>query len=318
MATLTMETYRGLPVCRLTAGDYTARICPEMGGNLIQFSHGQLGVEAMRTPPDAETLRANPNVYGMPLLFPPNRIVDGTYTFQGRTYTFPINEPARHNFIHGTLSQTSMAIVDKAADVAEASITLQYQATADAPYLAFPHAFTVTLAYVLHTKNGLTQCVTVQNNSAMDMPFGLGFHTAFHAPPNSRVSATIGRECLIEQGRFRPTGAYLDTSPQRDLLLGEGLPPQAGPVSNLYENRGGCVVIQHADPAAQVIYEVDEGYRFFMLWNQNAAQDFFCPEPQTWTVDAPNSPLPHEETGFDAIAPGDGRTLLSRLSIRRI
>ena len=42
------------------------------------------------------------------LLIPfPNRIENGEYTFEGKTYTLPIDEHERHNAIHATASARS-------------------------------------------------------------------------------------------------------------------------------------------------------------------------------------------------------------------
>ncbi|HML47017.1 MAG TPA: hypothetical protein PKE04_09760, partial [Clostridia bacterium] len=210
----------------LRAGDLIARICPSMGGNVIQFGNSSAGVEALRIPPDARTLRDNPNVYGMPLLFPPNRICGGTYTFQGRTYAFPINEPERNNFIHGTLSSTNFSVMEELETPEYAAFSMEYAATPEEPYLAFPHAFTLTLRYVLHESEGLAQTVTVRNDSEQDMPFGLGFHTAFNAPVEAdcRLTLTAGREWLLERPRIRPNGQYAEGTPLQQALNGSGLP----------------------------------------------------------------------------------------------
>ena len=45
---------------------------------------------------------------------------------------------------------------------------------------------------------------------------------------------------------------------------------------------------------------------------------YVCPEPQTWTIDAPNSSLPPEISGFDAIAKGDKRMLEAKLYFEKI
>ena len=318
MEAIARELYHDIPVLRLQAGAFVARLCPDMGGNLIQFGNPSRGAEALRTPPDFETLRTNPNVYGTPLLFPPNRVCDGTYAFQGRTYTFPINEPDRNNFIHGTLSGTPFAVLEERAEADCAAVTLGYAATVDKPYLRFPHAFTLTLRYELRAGGDLTQTVTVRNDSSLDMPFGLGFHTALHTPADAdcRLTLTAGREWLLERTRVRPNGQYAVETPLHQALNGNGLPLQGTQLSNLVENTGNRMVLTHAKPRATLTYEVDPGYRYFMLWNPSPDCGFVCVEPQTWTVDAPNSPLPWSESGCDASAPGDFRRLSARLSLR--
>ncbi len=67
-------------------GDYTALLVPSMGANLVRFAHTRLGVEVLRTPAQDESdeFRRRPHVYGLPILFPPNRIADGRFESDGR------------------------------------------------------------------------------------------------------------------------------------------------------------------------------------------------------------------------------------------
>ncbi|MGI6636418.1 MAG: hypothetical protein ACOX7B_14815 [Christensenellales bacterium] len=95
----------------------------------------------MRTLPTEEAFQKYPNVYGMPLLFPPNRIRDGRFAFRSRTYIFPINEPARNHHIHGLLSVMPF----QTAEIRKDRVRLVYREGAQAPYLGFPHIFTVML-----------------------------------------------------------------------------------------------------------------------------------------------------------------------------
>ena len=84
--------FHGLRAVEFSKGDYTALVIPEIGANLVRLCHTGLGAEILRTPAadEIETFRRRPQVFGMPLLFPPNRIADGRYEFDGRTYRFPI------------------------------------------------------------------------------------------------------------------------------------------------------------------------------------------------------------------------------------
>ena len=50
-------------------------------------------------------------------------------------------------------------------------------------------------------------------------------------------------------------------------------------------------------------YEVSENYRFWILWNDKGHNGYFCPEPMTAMIDAPNLNLPKEQTGYQELAP---------------
>ncbi|NLA97536.1 MAG: hypothetical protein GX836_04935 [Spirochaetales bacterium] len=88
---ITEETCNGISGYRLFSGGYSAFICAHMGANCIQLTKDD--VSLLRTPPSREQFAAQQNLYGIPLLFPPNRTKDGRYMFKGREYRFPINEP---------------------------------------------------------------------------------------------------------------------------------------------------------------------------------------------------------------------------------
>ena len=155
---------------RLHSHSYEANILEERGGNCIRLAID--GIEALRTPDtltDFDT--ENPYLYGMPLLYPPNRISDGWFTFQERKHLFPINEPAIGCFLHGELHRTPFQVIEQSSKY----VQLQYQATTQQPYMTFPHAFTLTLAYRLNM-DGLHQQATFTNDSKQDMPVALALH----------------------------------------------------------------------------------------------------------------------------------------------
>ena len=51
-------------------------------------------------------------------------------------------------------------------------------------------------------------------------------------------------------------------------------------------------------------YEVSDGYHFWILWNDRGEKHYFCPEPMTAMIDAPNLDMPAEKTGFTELSTG--------------
>ena len=129
-------------IIELCGGGYTARINLSRGANCISLRHSATGARILREPPDPMRLD-NPYLYGMPLLFPVNRISGGRFVFAGREYVFPVNEPNTGCHLHGTLHETPFAVTARSGD----SLTAEYTADAAHPYLSFPHAFTLRLSY---------------------------------------------------------------------------------------------------------------------------------------------------------------------------
>lgn len=307
-----------LPAYELTAGGYRAVVCPALGGNCLQLTHLETGAELLRTPESLDEVKANPNVYGTPFLFPPNRIAGASYEFEDRRYTFPANGD-RGTHIHGLLSRTAFEVKTTETAEDEARIVLEYAATGEKPYLTFPHAFRVRISLTLN-QGGLSHRIDIFNDSDSNMPCGAGFHTTLRAPfmPDGREEDCLftlgaGREWLLPETTI-PDGRTQETSELHSALTGAGVIPCKQILSRLFEQKGPAVVRDAASGRA-IIYTVDESIRFWMLYNKDAKQRFLCTEPQTWMNDAPNRPFPDEETGFAWIAPGSSMTIRTNLKL---
>ena len=318
MSAIRKSSIISLPAYELTAGGYRAFICPALGGNCLRLTHLETGAELVRTPLCHEDVKINPNVYGTPFLFPPNRIAGASYEFEGRLYSFPANGD-RGTHIHGLLSRSPFEVVLLECDERCARIALEFAATEEAPYLSFPHAFRVRLTLTLD-ENGLSHLVEIFNDSDRNMPCGAGFHTTLRAPfmPEGREEDCLftlgaGREWLLPE-TFIPDGRTQETSVLHEALCGSGMIPCTLPLSNLFEQKGPAVLKDTASGRA-VVYTVDENIRFWMVYNKDAKQRFLCPEPQSWMNDAPNRPFPAEETGLRYIAPGEVMTIRTNLKL---
>lgn len=298
-----LDTWDGLQAVRLTGGGYEALILPAFGANCIKLRHIASGADLFRTPPGAAALRSDPNVYGLPLLFPPNRIRDGFYIFQGRRYAFPINEPSRHHHIHGFLSSSLFRW--------EGGGDFTYRADKSHPYLSFPHGFTMKRSYALDER-GLNQTLSVSNDSELDMPLGVGFHASWNVPliPGEKAEdyalcIPADRQWLTDPRSIIPTGEILADSPVLCRLREGTLHPEGQALSCLMA--WGAGPIRLTGPRGALVCRQDGAFPFVMLWNGGGGKGFVCPEPQTWLTDAPNLPFPRAETGFAALAPGEKR-----------
>lgn len=290
------ETWQGMDAVRMTGGGYEAVILPEFGANCVSLTHLKSGIAMLRTPRDHQEMQAGPNVYGLPILFPPNRIRDGVYCFDGRKYVFPINEPARHHHIHGFLSATAFS---ECADG-----VFEYRATREMPYLNFPHAFTMRRSYRLDER-GMTHTIEVVNDSDTRMPLGIGVHAAWNVPQADwQLHIPVRRRWLLDE-RILPTGESVEHDALTDAMRAGTLCPEETAMSCLLETENGEISLVGEHHA--IVCDMDARFRFVMMWNGGGGQRFVCPEPQTWMVDAPNLSLPAEITGFDALEPSERR-----------
>jgi aldose 1-epimerase len=84
-------------------------------------------------------------------------------------------------------------------------------------------------------------------------------------------------------------------------------------VRNGREFRGA--ILEDTDAGRRIVYEVENGFKHWMVYNGNGSQGFICPEPQTWMVNAPNLDLPDEVTGFGQLQPGQCRQETCRIYV---
>lgn len=105
----------------------------------------------------------------------PNRIEDGTYRFGGVTAHVPLDEPDRHNAIHGLVRWLTWR-VDEHTDT---SVRLSCVV---APQPAYPWRLALALNYEL-SGTGLIVEASAENRSLVDAPFGIGAHPYLDAGP---------------------------------------------------------------------------------------------------------------------------------------
>ena len=178
-------------IVKLQACDYTALINSERGANCISLRNSRYNTEILREP-DTTGVLENPYLYGMPILYPVNRISGGVFEFEGRTYKFPINEPETNCHLHGMLHCEEFEMTERGDNFVKCVF--------EKPYLDFPHRFRIEILYKL-SEEGLEQRTKITNLSDTNMPNFLGFHTTFNVPflsnsvsENIRLFAEVGDE----------------------------------------------------------------------------------------------------------------------------
>lgn len=287
----------------LQAGGYTATINPNRGANCISLRNREYGVKILREPNYGNL--DNPYLYGMPILYPNNRISGGRFVFEGREYVFPINESATNCHIHGFLHETPFKVVKKAADY----VVCEYRATKENPYWKFPHCFSIKILYLL-SENGLVCDTEICNESGENMPNFLGFHTTFNVPfltdGNSEDVCVLAEvKDLVERNMqvYLPTGKILPNDEVTEKLCRGGFMPFEKVISRQYFKKdGGRVALTDKKRKLSVVYEIDEKFGFRLLYNGNA-DEYICIEPQTCMANAPNTPFARQYAGFDYIKP---------------
>ena len=92
-------------IIELKHNDYSAKIDVDNGATCISLKNLKYKASLLR---ECEGEKNTPYLYGMPVLFPANRIETGAFEFEGRVYKFPVTEERTNCFIHGDLCQKNI------------------------------------------------------------------------------------------------------------------------------------------------------------------------------------------------------------------
>ncbi|QYR23258.1 aldose 1-epimerase [Paenibacillus sp. sptzw28] len=309
--------YQGEKAVWLKSGRYEAAILPEIGGNLIAFRDNENGYRFLHepTPDEMESFKARPFIHGIPVLVPPNRFEDGKFPWNGKTYEFPVNEPATGNHLHGFVHSETWDVEDFGQTVNESFVTVALKVDEQhAVYKFLPHKFTIKLRYTL-SDAGLSQHILVRNDGEDVMPCLFAFHTAVNAPfapggsaKDYRVKLTIGERWELNE-RMLPTGKFQPLKAEEELLKGEGINPFFEAMDNHYtavaQNGRNRMELTDTKLGLTLVYDVGTSYKQWMIWNNGATEGFFCPEPQINLVNAPHVDLSADEIGLFSLAPGE-------------
>lgn len=298
-------------------GGYVASFRSDLGGNCYRLFHEASGAEILRTPKDEAELFEEIFLFGNAILFPPNRIRGGKFTFEGREYAFPVNEAATGCHLHGALYKKPFAITKQTKN----AVTFTFQAKAG-EYLSFPHAFTIKRSYTLD-ENGLSECVETYNDSEENMPFMLAFHTTLNVPflqgadgGDCTLTLPVAREQVRDE-RYLPTLAYVGGRARENALCKGEYRITENAVSSLYESTGNVATITDGTNKWQVGYEASEAYKYRMLWRrENAA--FVVVEPQTCAIDCFHLETSPSEKGLLIIPPHKSLRLYTRFFAQSI
>lgn len=311
------------PAVEGTNGILRMTVVPNWGGTLISLYHIGKQLELLRVPSSYDAYARDRCVYGMPVLFPPNRIADGTFTFNNHSYQFDITEPALNNHEHGLVIGEAWDTPIGAITRKSVSISTGISSSGRANLLAqFPHHFRITSTYTLRG-NRLEVKTKVSNLGHDPFPWGLGYHTTFRLPlkddtgePGDACAfkANVGHQWLLNS-RFLPTGEISLGTITRSIR--EGMPVNACPLDDIFSVDSGPNEVTLIDSHAGVgiTYDCDNTFKFWVFYNDDGNHGYLSTEPYTWVTNAPNLPLPPEITGLSVLQPGDEVILSSSITV---
>ena len=208
MFTATRERDQGYEVVKLAGAGHEVRILPANGFNLYAWTYE--GGEILMKPAD---INAFGSKYGIPVLFPtPNRVKNGQYTWQGRTYT--MKKRGEKVVRHGLVMDELFTVTELCADEKKARCSAQIVLTPDSGvFEGYPFPCTLRITYTL-TSEGVRMDARITNDGADMMPFGFAVHPYFSKRGDANrcfIKVPVRRyyetdENLIPTGRILPAG----------------------------------------------------------------------------------------------------------------
>jgi aldose 1-epimerase len=301
-------------------------LVPAWGSNVISLRSRKTNLQLLRVPNSAEAYREVPVLYGIPILFPPNRIEDGSFIFHDKVYQFDLNEPETHNHSHGLVFNEAWSLLDCQQEGNAIILTTEFN-SADVPHVLrqFPHHFRIRMVYKLEDAE-LQQTATIYNDSEASFPWGLGYHTTFNFPfdpgtPLSQCVFSLDAEQMWELNeRFLPTGV-LKNFPYRDalkhgmILEGYALDDAFLSSASSIFNNNNEVILRDVVSGLQLTYRCDASFKHWVIYNDDGKQGYLCPEPYTWITNAPNLTLSPKITGLQVLEPHEEKSVRSTIQI---
>ncbi|HEX8181241.1 MAG TPA: aldose 1-epimerase [Pyrinomonadaceae bacterium] len=261
----------------------TAEIAPALGCNCFAF-----GTDLPVLEPVADTeFRQRPTSYGIPILFPfPNRIRDGRFSFQGRTFTI---NPPRHGFVRDKAWQL---VAHGASDEAGAWLTARFDARdyAEQVLTQFPFPFRLVVTYRLRA-DSLEMETVAENTGDAPMPAGFGIHPYFRRPTHGTLTVPAGKRWELADSL--PTGRLLDVADAYDLQQGADV--RALQLDDIFtgvtadeDGLTRCVLTDET-AGRQTIVEFDaREFPHVVVYTPPAPRQAICIEPNTCPTDAFN------------------------------
>lgn len=318
---INLTEFNGTPVVEFSAGGYTAMVAYEIGSNVIRLHDDKNGIEFFRFREDnpADTIKQSAEVWGLPTLYLPNRFADGVLKTTDAVYQLPVNEKAPYNnHIHGFLHKRVHTVANLHVDDNCAVVKTRYRYDENDEFFKYlPIRFVAEYTFTL-SECGLEHKIRITNLSDKMLPMSLATHTTINSPfvdggkeENIRLTVPVIKRCELNE-RCLPTEKLLDLSDtDKEYLSGDRKPVLQNVDNEMFitdctefdGQKFHGVIAKDIESGKKICYEVSDEYKFWIVWNDKGFNGYFCPEPMTAMIDAPNLSLPAEITGYREIKP---------------
>jgi len=260
------------------AGDQQA-VVVEVGGGLRSYS---VGGRDLVDGYSADEMSSSGR--GQVLIPWPNRLQDGTYDFDGQRHQLPLNEPERHNAIHGLVRWAPWTIVEREPD----RVTMEHVLH---PQPGYPFSLRIQIEYGL-SHGGLKVRTTATNIGSDACPYGSGAHpylTLGTASINRLELRAPARTVLLSDERGLPIVAQAVEGTAYDFRKLRRIDSTVldHAFTDLERDHDGLARVELRDPdnKTQVSLWVDHSYSYLMLFTgdplANVRRRSLAVEPMT-------------------------------------
>jgi len=262
----------------IVAGDQQA-VVVEVGGGLRSYS---VGGRDLVDGYSADEMSSSGR--GQVLIPWPNRLQDGTYDFDGQRHQLPLNEPERHNAIHGLVRWAPWTIVEREPD----RVTMEHVLY---PQPGYPFSLRIRIEYGL-SHGGLKVRTTATNIGSDACPYGSGAHpymTLGTATINRLELRAPARTVLQSDERGLPIDAQTVEGTEYDFRKFRRIDSTVldHAFTDLERDHDGLARVELRDPdnKTQVSLWVDQSYSYLMLFTgdplANVRRRSLAVEPMT-------------------------------------
>ena len=259
----------------------------------------------------------SPGRNGTPVLFPfPNRIRDGKYAFEGKSYEIPVG--TKVHAIHGFAIAAKWDVVEQGATETEAFIVGRFHLAEHAPESRdlWPTDAILTIRYALSGRK-LTMTIKVENPTDKDLPYGFGIHPYFRIPFTSK--APEDGTVILPASEYWPLEGYLPTGekkpvgPRIDFRQGQTMAGQEldDVLTDLNFDGDRCVCrLVDTDLQAEFRLSFDRHFRELVVFTPPfGGGTLIAVEPYTQTTDAINLEARGVDAGLRVLGHGRSETM---------
>ncbi|MEL7001490.1 MAG: aldose 1-epimerase [Bacteroidota bacterium] len=263
-------------------------VIPTFGGRLnsLTLRTRKTNLDVLNGFDDPEEMVID-KLYKGAILFPfANRLDGGSYSFEGKSYQFPINEKEFNNALHGLMARSEFHVDKIACEKNKASVKLSYHYVDTDDYYPFP--FTLHVSYKLNEKSRLKVKFEIKNDGVRNMPMTLGWHPYFKTTgwaKDVKLTLPILNQIEVDE-RLLPTDEVTElTRFRKSEAIGDS---KLDTCYELVSSEWRTLLSSSVNDKIEIEMRADDNFQYMQLY-QPPTNDSIAIEPMTANINALNS-----------------------------